>query len=65
MPVENLPIFAAMGSVVAFGAIMLVEDWKDSRREEQARAARYAEHRRRAMYLVEQGCKSRAAYYQN
>lgn len=63
MPVENLPIFAAMGSVVAFSVAMLAEDWKDSRREEQARAARYAEHRRKAMYLVEQGRKSRAAHY--
>lgn len=63
MPVENLPIFAAMGSVVASGMAMLAEDWKDARREEQARAARYAEHRRKAMYLVEQGRKTRAAYY--
>lgn len=59
MPVENLPIFAAMGSVVVFGATMLVEDWKDSRREEQARAARYAEHRRRALALVAEGRKQR------
>lgn len=59
MPVENLPIFAAMWSVVAFGATMLVEDWKDSRREEQARAARYAEHRRRALALVAEGRKQR------
>lgn len=59
MPVENLPIFAAMGSVVAFGVAMLVEDWKDSRREEQARAVRCAEHRRRALALVVEGRKQR------
>lgn len=59
MPVENLPIFAAMVSVVAFGVAMLAEDWKDSRREEQARAARYAEHRRRALALVAEGRKQR------
>lgn len=59
MPVENLPIFAAMGFVVAFGVAMLVDDWKDSRREKQARAARYAEHRRRALALVAEGRKQR------
>lgn len=59
MPVENLPIFAAMGSVVMFSAVMLAEDWKDSRREEQARAARYADHRRRALALVAEGRKQR------
>lgn len=59
MPVENLPIFAAMGSVVAFGVAMLAEDWKDERRNEQARAARYAEHRRRALALVVEGRKQR------
>lgn len=59
MPVENLPIFAAMGSVVAFGVAMLAEDWKDARREEQARAARYTEHRRRALALVAEGRKQR------
>ena len=59
MPIENLPIFAAMGSVVAFGVAMLAEDWKDARREEQARMARYAEHRRRALALVAEGRKQR------
>lgn len=59
MPVENLPIFAAMGSVVAFGVAMLAEDWKDARRDERTRAARYAEHRRRALALVAEGRKQR------
>lgn len=59
MPVENVPIFVAMGSVVAFGVAMMIEDWKDTRREEQARSARYAEHRRRALALVAEGRKQR------
>lgn len=63
MPVENLPIFAAMGSVVAFGVAMLVEDWKDSQRDERARAARYAEHRKRALALVAEGRKQRYNHF--
>ena len=60
LPVQNIPVFIVMYGVLAFCLRML---WKDHKDEQHARGiarVRRCEVRRRAMYLVEQGRKSRA-----
>lgn len=69
LPIVNIPVFIAGIGVLVFGIGMLWSVHCDEMREKEMQRIRCAEHQRRAMYLVEQGRKSRAermkAYYQN
>ena len=72
LPVQNIPVFLVMYGVLAFCLRMIWEDhkdfclrmiWEDHKDEQHARGVarvRRCEVRRRAMFLVEQGRKSRA-----
>lgn len=69
LPIQNIPVFIVMYGVLAFCLRMIWEDHKDERHAKGVARVRRCEVRRRAMYLVEQGRKSRAermkAYYRN
>lgn len=60
MPIQNIPVFLAMYSVLAFSVWMIWQDHKDEQHARGIARVRRCETRRRAMYLVEQGRKSRA-----
>lgn len=67
MPIQNIPVFIVMYSVLAFCLWMIWEDHKDEKHAKGIARVRRCEIRRKAMHLVEQGRKSRAermkAYY--
>ena len=67
LPIQNIPMFLVMYGVLAFCLRMIWEDHKDEQHAQGVARVRRCEVRRRAMYLVEQGRKSRAermkAYY--
>ena len=67
LPIQNIPVFIVMYGVLAFCLRMMWEDHKDERHAKGIARVRRCEVRRRAMFLVEQGRKSRAermkAYY--
>lgn len=69
LPIQNIPVFVIGCAVLMFGAWMMWTDYKDERHTRGIARVRRCETRRRAMYLVEQGRKSRAermkAYYKN
>lgn len=69
LPVQNIPVFIVVYGVLVFCMRMIWEDYKDEQHAKGITRVRRCEIRRRAMYLVEQGRKSRAgrmkAYYQN
>lgn len=69
LPIQNIPVFVIMYSVLAFCVWMIWLDHKDEQHAKGIARVRRCEVRRRAMYLVEQGRKSRAermkAYYKN
>ena len=69
LPIQNIPVFIVMYGVLAFCLRMMWEGHKDERHAKGIARVRRCEVRRRAMYLVEQGRKSRAermkAYYRN
>lgn len=60
LPVQNIPVFIVMYGVLAFCLRMIWEDHKDEQHARGIVRVRRCEVRRRAMYLVEQGRKSRA-----
>lgn len=60
MPIQNIPVFVAMYSVLAFCLRMIWLDHKDEQHAKGVARVRRCETRRKAMYLVEQGRKSRA-----
>ena len=60
LPVQNIPVFIVMYGVLAFCLRMIWEDHKDEQHAQGVARVRRCEVRRRAMYLVEQGRKSRA-----
>ena len=60
LPIQNIPVFLVMYGVLAFCLRMMWEDHKDERHARGVARVRRCEIRRRAMYLVEQGRKSRA-----
>ena len=60
MPIQNIPVFLAMYSVLAFCLRMIWEDNKDEQHARGVARVRRCEVRRKAMFLVEQGRKSRA-----
>ena len=60
LPIQNIPVFIVMYGVLIFSVWMLWTDYKDERHAKGMARVRRCETRRRAMYLVEQGRKSRA-----
>lgn len=60
LPIQNIPVFLVMYGVLAFCLRMMWEDHKDEQHVKGIARVRRCEVRRRAMYLVEQGRKSRA-----
>ena len=60
LPIQNIPVFIAMYGVLIFSVWMFWTDYKDERHAKKMARVRYCETRRKAMYLVEQGRKSRA-----
>ena len=60
LPIQNIPVFIVMYGVLAFSVWMMWTDYKDKRHAKGMARVRYCETRRKAMYLVEQGRKSRA-----
>ena len=60
LPIQNIPVFIAGIGVLAFSVWMLWTDYKDEQHAKEIARVRRCETRRRAMYLVEQGRKSRA-----
>lgn len=60
LPIQNIPVFIVMYGVLAFCLRMIWEDHKDEQHAQGIARVRRCEVRRRAMYLVEQGRKSRA-----
>lgn len=62
MPIQNIPVFVVMYSVLAFCVWMIWLDHKDEQHARGIARVRRCEVRRRAMYLVEQGRKSRAEH---
>lgn len=69
MPIQNIPVFVVMYAVLAFCGVMIWQDHKDEQHARGVARVRRCEVRRKAMFLVEQGRKSRAermkAYYKN
>ena len=57
LPVQNIPVFLVM---YGFCLRMIWEDHKDEQHARGVARVRRCEVRRRAMFLVEQGRKSRA-----
>ena len=60
LPIQNIPVFIVMYGVLVFSVWMLWTDYKDEQHAREVARVRRCETRRRAMYLVEQGRKSRA-----
>ena len=60
MPIQNIPVFLVMYTVLAFCFWMMWQDHKDKQHARGVARVRRCETRRKAMYLVEQGRKSRA-----
>lgn len=69
LPIQNVPVFIIMYGVLAFCAWVIWQGHKDEQHAKGIARVRRCEIRRRAVYLVEQGRKSRAermkAYYKN
>ena len=65
LPVQNIPVFIVMYGVLAFCLRMMWEDHKDEQHAKGIARVRRCEVRRKAMYLVEQGRKSRAERMRN
>ena len=69
MPIQNIPVMLMMWGTLCLCFWMMWQDHKDNKHAQGIARVRRAETRHRAMYLVEQGCKSRAermkAYYKN
>lgn len=53
MPIENIPVIAAMFGTFAFGVAMLAEDAKDSKRAQNIEHVRRCERHRKAMRAIE------------
>ena len=53
MPVENIPVIAAMFGTFAFGVAMFAEDVKDSNRVRNIQHVRRCERHRKAMQAIE------------
>lgn len=62
LPIQNIPVFLIMYGVrvLAFCLRMIWQNHKDEQHARGVARVRRCETRRRAMYLVEQGRKSRA-----
>ena len=60
LPIQNIPVFLVMYSVLAFCVWMIWQEHKDEQHARGVARVRRCEIRRKAMYLVEQGRKSRA-----
>ena len=60
LPVQNIFVFLVMYGVLAFCLRMIWEDHKDEQHARGLARVQRCEVRRRAMYLVKQGRKSRA-----
>lgn len=69
MPIQNIPVMLTLWGVIAFCVSIIWADHKDERHAKGIARVRRCEIHRRAMYLVEQGRKSRAErmreYYKN
>ena len=59
LPIQNIPVFIVMYGVLVFSVWMLWTDYKDEKHVKEMARVRRCEIRRKAMYLVEQGRKSR------
>ena len=53
MPVENIPVIAAMFGTFAFGVAMFAENAKDSNRARNIQHVRRCERHRKAMRAIE------------
>ena len=53
MPVENIPVIAAMFGTFTFGVAMLAENSKDSKRARNIEHVRRCERHRKAMRVIE------------
>lgn len=60
MPIENIPVYAMLGSALAFGIATMLDDYRDEQREKIAARVRRAEVHRRAMAAIAAGKRERA-----
>ena len=60
LPIQNIPVFIVMYGGLAFCLWMIWLNHKDEQHARGVARVRRCETHRRAMYLVEQGRKSRA-----
>lgn len=63
MPIENIPVYAMLGSALVFSVAAMLDDYRDEQREKIAARVRRAEVHRRAMAAIAAGKRERANKY--
>lgn len=61
MPLENIPVYAMLGSALVFSVAAMLDDYRDEQREKIAARVRRAEVHRRAMTAIAAGKRERAS----